>query len=74
MQQRMMERARNKHRRVNAMRMLEENTSAFGNLLSFDGRASTREHWIQSGSDAKLWQLDHCLLLRQWTMHCMCDL
>lgn len=37
MQQRMMDRARNKHRRVNAMRLMEENTSAFGNLLTFDG-------------------------------------
>ena len=37
MQQRMMDRAKNKHRRVNAMRLMEENTSAFGNLLSFDG-------------------------------------
>ena len=37
MQQRMMDRAKNKHRRVNAMRLMEENTSAFGNLLTFDG-------------------------------------
>ncbi|KAK9819305.1 hypothetical protein WJX74_003436 [Apatococcus lobatus] len=42
MQSRMMDRAKNKHRRVNAMRLMEENTSAFGNLLSFDGSLNMR--------------------------------